>query len=50
MVYSKRIAIFYVKKTLSNSCLTDQTVQREKENQKIQFFLSVLASMTGRWV
>ena len=36
--------------SLSNSCLTDQTVQREKENHKTHFFLSVLASMTGRLV
>ena len=36
--------------SLSNSCLTDQTAQREFENHKIQFFLSMLASMTGHWV
>ena len=70
MVYSKRIAIFAVKKTnwsenrsglrlvstfcksltslCQNSCLTDQPAQREKENHKINYFLSVLASMTGQ--
>ena len=33
--------------SLSNSCLTDETAQREQENHKIQYFLRVLASMTG---
>ena len=64
MVYSIRIAIFAIKRqidkkihflqvthfSLSNSCKTDQTTQRELENHKIQIFLNMLASMAGRWV
>ena len=36
--------------SLSNSCFTDQTAQREKKNHKIQWFLSMLAPMAGCWV
>ena len=43
-------ASFPLLQTLTPLCLADQTAQREQENHKIHFFLSMLVSMTDRWV